>query len=84
MTDIWIGRRPNGWELANRARELGPLLSVIYISGNSADEWAANGVPKSVMLQKPFASAQLVTAISSLLDEAAPYNANHWKPRTSS
>lgn len=70
VTDIRLGSETSGWDLAHRARELNPVVSVVYMSGDSAHEWAANGVPKSVMLQKPFANAQLVTAISSLLNEA--------------
>ena len=30
-------------------------------------EWPANGVPQSTVLQKPFASAALVTAVANLL-----------------
>jgi hypothetical protein len=33
--------------------------------------WSANGVPNSLFLQKPFAIAQLVTAITTLLNQAA-------------
>jgi CheY-like chemotaxis protein len=71
VTDIRLGKGPNGWELAHRARELKPLIAVVYATGDSAGEWAANGVPSSVVLQKPFAGAQLLSAISNLLNEAA-------------
>jgi CheY-like chemotaxis protein len=71
VTDIRLGKGPDGWELARHARELNPLLPVVYVTGDSAAEWAANGVPNSIMLQKPFADAQLLTAISTLLNEAA-------------
>jgi hypothetical protein len=36
------------------------------MTGASADQWAANGVPNSILLEKPFAPAQLVTAVSQL------------------
>ena len=72
ITDIDLGSRPNGWELAHRARELNPELPVIYMSGKSAFEWKAHGVPDSVMLQKPFVFAQLLTALSTLLNEQTP------------
>ena len=75
VTDIRLDIGPSGWELGHRARELSPLVSVVYMSGDSAHEWAANGVPKSVMLHKPFAEAQLVTAVSILLNEVAAFNA---------
>jgi hypothetical protein len=38
----------------------------------SADKWAANGVPSSILLTKPFAPAQLVTAVSQLLNAGPP------------
>ena len=69
VTDIRLGSDPDGWEVARRARELKPTMAVVYMSGDSASDWAAQGVPKSVMLQKPFVEAQLLTAISGLLIE---------------
>jgi hypothetical protein len=33
-----------------------------------AHEWSAHGVPNSTLVQKPFAPAQIVTAISALLN----------------
>lgn len=71
ITDIRLGNGPSGWVLAHRARELKASICVIYITGDSFDDWAAKGVPKSIVLQKPFADAQLVTAISHLLNEAS-------------
>ena len=44
---------------------------MIYTTTASVDEWSANGVPKSLLLTKPFAVAQVVTAVSQLLNEAA-------------
>ncbi|HEY8357602.1 MAG TPA: response regulator [Ramlibacter sp.] len=71
ITDIQLGRGPNGWEVGHRARETSSGIPVIYMSGNSAHEWSANGVPESVMLQKPFVIAQLVTAVTTLLNLAS-------------
>ncbi|MGA8898788.1 MAG: response regulator, partial [Bradyrhizobium sp.] len=42
------------------------------MSGRDADDWAAKGVPNSIMLAKPFAPAQLVNAVSQLLNDATP------------
>ncbi len=70
ITDIKLGRGPNGWDVAHRARQLVPTMPVVYMSGDSAHEWESHGVPKSVMVKKPFALAQIVTAISTLLNEA--------------
>lgn len=70
ITDIRLGQGPSGWELATRARELNPEIAVVYATADSAHEWSAHGVPNSVVVQKPYAAAQLVTAISTLLIEA--------------
>jgi two-component system cell cycle response regulator CpdR len=70
LTDIRLPKDgPDGFDLAHRARELSSTIAVVYMSGDSAVEWASKGVPKSIMLQKPFAIAQLVTAVANLLNE---------------
>lgn len=70
LTDIRLPKDgPDGFDLAHRARELSPTIAVVYMSGDSAIDWASKGVPKSVMLQKPFAIAQLITAVANLLNE---------------
>jgi CheY-like chemotaxis protein len=69
-TDIRLGTGPDGWQLAQRARELMPHMPIVYMTGDSSHEWASKGVPGSVILAKPFAPAQLVTAISTLATEA--------------
>ena len=43
-------------------------MPVIYMTGTHSEQWASKGVPNSVLLAKPFAPAQLVTAISKLLN----------------
>jgi len=70
VTDIRLGDRPDGWDLAHRARELNGQIAVVYVTGDSVGDWPANGVPKSVVIQKPFAEAQLLTALATLLTEA--------------
>ncbi len=57
-----------GWDVARRAREIHPELPVVYITGGAGQDWAANGVPNSVLVVKPFAPAQIVTAVSQLLN----------------
>jgi DNA-binding response OmpR family regulator len=68
VTDISLRGKIDGWEVARQAREIDPEFPVVYISGGSAAEWPSKGVPNSVMVPKPFAPAQLVTAISNLLN----------------
>jgi DNA-binding response OmpR family regulator len=73
VTDINLGRdQTDGWEIARHAREIDPEFPVVYMSGDSAEAWASKGVPNSIMLAKPFAPAQLVTAVSQLLNSATP------------
>lgn len=71
-TDIRLGAGPSGWEVAHHARRKYPEIAVVYMSGDSAVDWTANGVPNSVMLQKPFPEAQLITAMSTLIIAAGP------------
>jgi DNA-binding response OmpR family regulator len=72
VTDINLKGKLNGWEVARRIREIDPTFPVVYITGAAAHEWASQGVPNSILLQKPFAPAQLVTAVSQLLNAGTP------------
>ena len=73
VTDINLGREKlDGWEVARHAREIDPAFPVVYMSGDSAEDWASKGVPNSIMLAKPFAPAQLVTAVAQLLNGRMP------------
>ena len=76
MPAKWVGSLPmlklggnvSGWDVARHAREVNQDLPVVYITGFSAEDWPSQGVPKSILVQKPFAPAQIITAISSLLN----------------
>jgi DNA-binding response OmpR family regulator len=72
VTDINLLRKIDGWEVAKRAREADPAFPIIYMTGAAADEWASHGVPNSILLTKPSAPAQLVTALSNLLNDSSP------------
>jgi DNA-binding response OmpR family regulator len=72
VTDINLGDKTDGWEIARHAREIDPEFPVVYMSGDNAEAWASKGVPNSIMLSKPFAPAQLVTAVSQLLNNGTP------------
>ncbi len=67
-TDIRLKDGENEWEVARKAREIEPGLAVAYATSASADDWRAQGVPNSILLEKPFAIAQLLTAVSQLLN----------------
>jgi DNA-binding response OmpR family regulator len=72
VTDINLRGTMGGWEVAKVAREIDPEFPIIYMTGASADQYASHGVPNSILLTKPFAPAQLVTAVSQLLNSGTP------------
>jgi len=72
VTDIDLQGELSGWDVAKRARELRSDIPVVYMTGAAADQWPSHGVPGSVLLQKPFAPAQVVTAVSQLLNQTPP------------
>jgi DNA-binding response OmpR family regulator len=68
ITDVNLPGKFTGWDVAKHARELNDVPPVIYITGGNAHDWASKGVPNSVLLTKPFAVAQVVTAVAQLLN----------------
>jgi DNA-binding response OmpR family regulator len=64
VTDVRLGSGPSGWGVAHHVRTRAPTMPVIYMTADSAEEWGANGVPSSVLIQKPFVPAQVITAVS--------------------
>ena len=72
VTDINLKGKLNGWHVAKKAREIDPAFPIVYVTGAAADDWASKGVPNSILLNKPFAPAQLVTAVSQLLNTGSP------------
>lgn len=71
ITDVNLGSGVTGWDVAKRARELRPDLPIVYTSGYSSADWSALGVPHSTLVPKPYAPAQIVTAVSALINKAA-------------
>lgn len=72
VTDIDLKGKMDGWEVAQHARKIQPEFPIVYMSGAAAADWTSKGVLNSVMLSKPFAPAQLLTALANLLNNAAP------------
>jgi hypothetical protein len=56
----------------------------VYTTGARATEWTANGVPKILLIPKPFAPAQMVTALTQLINEAAGASVAHPGPDAAS
>jgi CheY-like chemotaxis protein len=67
ITDVRMPGPLDGWDVARLSRTKEPALPVIYVTGSTAEEWASHGVPDSILIQKPFARAQLINAVSNLL-----------------
>jgi CheY-like chemotaxis protein len=72
VTDVSLKGTLNGWEVAKQIRKIAADFPVVYMTGAAADQWTSHGVPNSILLQKPFAPAQLVTAVSQLLNAVPP------------
>jgi DNA-binding response OmpR family regulator len=72
VTDINLKGSMTGWEVAKQARQIEAEFPIIYMTGAAADDWTSHGVPHSILLAKPFAPAQLVTAVSQLLNGSNP------------
>jgi DNA-binding response OmpR family regulator len=60
ITDIRLGGRLNGWDVAEAMRQKDAKLAVIYISANSAR--ASRQVVGSIFLSKPYLPSQLLEA----------------------
>ena len=67
VADIRLGEGIDGWEIARCAREIVPHLPIVYVTGDSYGEFQGEGVPNSLILQKPFSRVELSDAIRSLL-----------------
>lgn len=74
VTDVNLGDGPDGWQVAREARAQYATLPIVYVSAASEHHWASMGVPGSVMIAKPFATAEVVGAISSLLAAGATHD----------
>jgi DNA-binding NtrC family response regulator len=65
ITDVNLGREKSGWDVAKHAREIDPEIAIIYVTGHGGVDWTSHGLPKSILITKPFAVAQLLTAVES-------------------
>ena len=77
VTDVNLKGHLSGWDLAKQIREINPACPVMYMTGAASDQWASHGVPNSILLKKPFAPAQLATAVATLLNAGGPSIATH-------
>lgn len=68
VTDINLQTEQSGWDVARHARRLNADIPVIYMTGDSGAEWPIYGVPNSILVTKPFAAVQIITALGQLLN----------------
>ena len=70
VSDINLGGKATGWDVARHARQLKADMPVVYMTGTEGSDWPALGVPISILITKPFAPTQVLTAVSQLLNAA--------------
>jgi DNA-binding response OmpR family regulator len=68
VTDINLKSEQSGWDVARNARRLNADMPVIYMTGDSGADWPIYGVPNSILVTKPFAPVQIITALGQLLN----------------
>ncbi|MGY3610881.1 MULTISPECIES: response regulator [unclassified Bradyrhizobium] len=68
LTDVNLGDGISGWELPPNIREITPWFPVASMTGASAGDCKSQGLVGSILIEKPFAPAQLATAVSQLVD----------------
>jgi CheY-like chemotaxis protein len=69
ITDINLGSATTGWDVARHARKIIHDLPVIFTTTANAADWTSLGVPKSLLITKPYSPSQIVTAVSQLLND---------------
>lgn len=67
LTDINLGAGADGLELAHKARELCPGIRVIYVTGGAVRADAAERVPESRLIAKPYEPDEICDAVEFAL-----------------
>jgi two-component system OmpR family response regulator len=70
VTDIRLGSGLTGWDIARHVRRITPTLPVVYISGHGASQWRSQGVPGSVLIEKPFVMTGVITSLAHLMNQS--------------
>jgi CheY-like chemotaxis protein len=71
ITDIRLPGPIDGWDIAREARARWPDIPVVYVTGESEEDWAEKGVPGSLILQKPYTANTLLAAVGRVISEEA-------------
>lgn len=64
VVDVDLGEGTTGFDVARYARNLDPLMPVIFLSGGSPEWVTAFGVSGAVLVAKPFEDAHLVATLN--------------------
>jgi two-component system OmpR family response regulator len=72
VTDVRLGAGQTGWDIAWHVRRISPLMPVVYISGHGANQWRSEGVPGSVLIEKPFVMATIITNLLHVINKSYP------------
>ena len=67
VTDIVLGGATDGWTVARHARQKNPDIAVVYMTGQAAAQWPTEGVPDSVLLEKPFTAEHLAAVVADMM-----------------
>jgi hypothetical protein len=67
MVDVRLGGELNGWEVARKGREEQPDLAIVYTTTAESEGFWDRGVPRSVLLQKPYTLDRAVDAMRDAL-----------------
>jgi CheY-like chemotaxis protein len=70
VTDLDLGRGPDGFEVARSARVARPGLPVVFMSGTMEARHAREGVSGSGFVGKPFRGHQIVEALHRAIGPA--------------
>jgi CheY-like chemotaxis protein len=71
ITDIGLGGRIDGWDVADFARTIDPEVRVIYVTAADSAGFGARGVVRSRLVAKPFEWSQ-VLRLARQADGGAP------------
>lgn len=62
VIDVHLAEAPDGWEVARLARQILPDVMIIYTTTAGELAYNANGVERSVLLEKPYTLDRAVSA----------------------
>ena len=71
LTDVDLGKGPDGFEVARQARRFYPALPVVFVSGTMGIYHAARRLQGSLFIAKPFHSAQIIRALDQVIRREA-------------